>query len=453
MTVSGLVKLGWRGPLVDAERDAAAQAILFERSGGIEPTVRDTTASIIQQVRERGDAALRALEARYDDIDRAEHESLEVPRDEWRRALAALPSDVRRALARAAENIRAVHDAFRPTAIEMRTVDGVRIGRRPDPLARVGIYAPGGRAAYPSSLLMAAVPARVAGVREIIVCSPAQRATRLPHALVLAAAEIADIDRLFTIGGAGAIAAMAVGTHSVPVVDRVVGPGNAFVSAAKSLVAGTVGIDSPAGPSELLVIADLQATPLVVAREMLAQAEHDPDAAVVCVLVTGAATDDARDRWCREFDAAMRIGIEAAPRAEIIDAALARRGALLWTSNLEAAVAFASRWAPEHLLLALESRARNLALRDVRHAGTVFLGELSSVAFGDYLTGANHVLPTGGSARAWSGLSPLDFVRWTTWQEVDDAAAARLSADTAVLAEAEGLPAHAAAAAQWRTAS
>jgi histidinol dehydrogenase len=447
MTVIHDIRLAWSGSLDAAEGDSRARAVLFERGGEAAPETLVAAGAILTRVRRDGDRALLAMGAEFDGVDRAPDESLEVPRSEWAAALARVPQATRRVLERATENIGAVHEAFRAMPQEMRTIDGVRIGRRPDPLDRVGVYAPGGRATYPSSLLMGAVPARVAGVGEIIVCSPPQRATRRPDDLILATALIARVDRVFAIGGAGAIGAMAFGTASVPAVARVVGPGNAYVAAAKSLVAGVVGIDAPAGPSELLVIADTSANPVVLANELLAQAEHDPDAAVVCVLVE---TDTARaESWRATLLRSLAAGVARAPRATIIRAALERRGAVLWSSELDDAVAFATQWAPEHLMLALEPPARARALRDVRHAGTIFLGESSSVAFGDYLTGANHVLPTGGAASRWSGLSPLDFVRWTTWQEIDSAAAGRLASDTAAFAAAEGLPAHATAASQW----
>src|SRR5207237_1730717 len=265
--------------------------------------------------------------------------------------------------------------------------------------------APGGRAAYPSSVLMGVIPARVAGVGEVVLCSPPDQSGR-PSQSVLAAAAISGVDRVFAIGGAGAIAALAYGTATVPRVDRIVGPGNSYVVEAKLQVAADVGIDSPAGPSELLVVADETASPDAVAREILAQAEHDPLAVVVVVAIGG--------------DIAGRIEEELAhrllpqPRAEIIGAALRGRGALLAADSVNAAIDFANAFAPEHLLLACGDPA--LAATRARNAGTICLGVTSSVTFGDYMTGANHVLPTGGTARFYSGLSVLDFMRWTTVQ-------------------------------------
>jgi histidinol dehydrogenase len=419
-----------------ASLDARALAVLFERGSASDPAVRDRTRRIIDRVRTEGDVALLAFAREFDG---AVMDSLEVPRASWRAALDALPAALRRSLERAAANIRQVHEAFRPIARETVTADGVVIGRRPDPLARVGVYAPGGRAAYPSSLLMGVIPARVAGVGEVIVCSPPGR-DGLPSAVLMAAAELAGADRLFAVGGAGAIAAMAYGTATIPVVDRIVGPGNAYVAEAKAQVASVTAIDSPAGPSELLVIADESATPIVIARELLAQAEHDPQAAVVLVSTSEALL----------LEVAQRLAelLPSEPRADVIAAALSARGALLLAASRDEAVAFANRWAPEHLLLAV-NEAESL-LSSVRNAGTVFVGETASVAFGDYMSGANHVLPTGGLSRAYSGLSTLDFYRWTTWQRIDRAAAARLAPDVAVFADAEGLPAHAASARQWQ---
>jgi histidinol dehydrogenase len=371
-------------------------------------------------------------------------ESFEVPRSEWTRALNALEPALRKALERAAANITTVHAAFRAVAVEVSPEPGIVIGRRPDPLSRVGVYAPGGRAAYPSSLLMGAVPARVAGVGEVIVCSPPTPTGR-PSDVVLAAAALADVSRVFALGGAGAVAAMALGTDSVPRVDKIVGPGNAYVAEAKLQLVSHVTIDSPAGPSELLVIADASASPDVIVREMVAQAEHDPEAAVI-TLVAGSAT------LCDAIERALVVAVNESPRSAIVRAALESRGAILGCDSLNDAVAFANDWAAEHLLLAVAADQRDSTLARLRHAGTVFVGESASVAFGDYMTGANHVLPTAGLARCYSGLSTLDFVRWTTWQTVTPAAAASLSEDVACIADAEGLPGHAAAARAWRNA-
>jgi histidinol dehydrogenase len=403
---------------------------------GKQVELRSQVASIVAEVRTRGDAALRDLARR---LDRVSLDALEVPREAIRSALDRQPPALRRAMERSARNVARVHSALLPRATWVEVEPGVVVERRPDPLGRVGVYAPGGRAAYPSSVLMGAVPARVAGVREIVLCSP-PGPSGLPSDVVLAAAAVAEVDRVFALGGAGAIAALAHGTGTVPAVDRIVGPGNAWVAEAKRQVSSFVPIDAPAGPSELLVLLDAAADLEAVARELLAQAEHDPEAVVVAVALD--------ERTARRLIERLAALAPAAERADIIRQALSVRGAVLVAGTLEEAVTFAERWAPEHLMLALEG-APELARR-IRNAGTIFIGTSSSGAFGDYLTGANHVLPTAGAARAWSGLSTLDFVRWTTVQTVSREAAASLAGDTDAFATAEGLHAHAAAARAWR---
>lgn len=397
--------------------------------------LRDRVAAIVRRVRADGDDALRALARELDGV---ELDALEVPRREWTRALDALDPALRRAMARSAENIARAHRAFLPAAQEIETEPGIVVGRRPDPLGRVGVYAPGGRAAYPSSVLMGAVPARVAGVGEVVLCSPPQR-DGSPAGVVLAAAALAEVERVFALGGAGAIAAMAFGTESVPRVDRIVGPGNAYVAEAKLQVSGRVAIDSPAGPSELLAIVDGSADPRLVARELVAQAEHDPDAFALAIAIG--------EKSATAVEAELRVAIADAARREIVVASMATRGGVLAAPDLATAVELANEIAAEHVLLVLDDAASALAA--LRGAGTVFVGASSSVAFGDYMTGANHVLPTGGLARCYSGLSTLDFVRWTTYQRVDRAAAARLAGDVGAFADAEGLPGHAAAARAW----
>lgn len=427
----------WQGRI--AALGEADRRALLERGTSGDDSVRARTASIISRVRSEGDASLRAMALEFDGVSL---EQLEVPRDRWTRALDALDPALRRAMERSARNIDGVHQAFRPVAQETSSEPGIIVGRRPDPLGRVGVYAPGGRAAYPSSVLMGAVPARVAGVREVIVCSPPSRETGAPSEVVLAAACLAGADRVFAIGGAGAVAALAYGTETVPRVDRIVGPGNAYVAEAKIQVSSAVAIDSPAGPSELLVLADADADPVLVARELLAQAEHDPLAAVVAVCTSA--------RLAREVVAELARQVDSQPRASIIRAALAAQGAVLVADSLDEAIAFSNDYAPEHLLLVTADN--DAVLPRMRNAGTIFVGAWASVAFGDYMTGANHVLPTGGLARSYSGLSTLDFVRWTTYQRVDASAASALADDVDTFATAEGLAGHAMAARAWRTA-
>lgn len=413
----------------------SAKTALFSRSPSSGDTVAVATARLLDAVRLRGDKALSEMARGFDGVEMA---TFEIARPAWRAALDSLDRSLVRAMERSIRNLESVQQAFLPTTSETSPEPGILVGRRPDPIDRVGVYAPGGRAAYPSSVLMGAVPARVAGVRELILCSP-PGPSGLPSAVVLAAAELADVDRVFALGGAGAIGAMAYGTETVPAVDRIVGPGNAYVAEAKLQVAGVVAIDSPAGPSELLVIADATSDPDVVVREALAQAEHDPRAVVVIVAIGQSVADCIVERL---------VGaISAQTRREVIEESLRTRGAVLCAADVDEATAFSNSFAPEHLLLAV-ANARELLPR-CRNAGTIFVGERSSVAFGDYMTGANHVLPTGGLARSYSGLSVLDFMRWTTYQVIDPAVAKGLTEDVGVFADAEGLPAHAAAARQW----
>ncbi|MBA3579836.1 MAG: histidinol dehydrogenase [Gemmatimonadaceae bacterium] len=433
VTVGSQIALRHTGALDDLSGDAR-RALLRRGSDTLDSIARDTTR-IIADVRARGDAALLAMAREFDGADLS---TLVVPRPALARALQSLSPTLRRAMERSARNIETVHRAFLPAAIEVESEPGILIGRRPDPLRRVGVYAPGGRASYPSSVLMSAIPARVAGVGEVIVASPPD-ASGSPPAAVLAAAALCGVERVFAIGGAGAIAAMALGTRSVPRVDRIVGPGNAYVAAAKLQLVGEVGIDMPAGPSELLIIADESADPAFIAREMVAQAEHDPLACVVALTI-GAPTAAAVERELRD-----RVPGER--RRDIITRALAGQSGVLCASDIDAAIEFANEYAPEHLLLAVG--APDAVLPRVRNAGTVLVGPCASVTFGDYMVGANHVLPTAGTARFYSGLSPLDFVRWTTYQRITPAAARSLAADVADFADAERLFAHAAAARAW----
>ena len=411
------------------------RASLVRRTNATTFPVCAETEEIVRRVRVDGDVALREMARTYDGVTL---DVLEVPSPVRRRALDEIDPRLRSALERAARNIRAVHSASPPQAVEVETEPGVTVGRRPDPLQRVGIYAPGGRAAYASSVLMAAIPARVAGVSEIILCSPPQR-NGYPAEVVLAACEIAGVDRVFAVGGAGGIAAMAYGTETVPRVDRIVGPGNAYVAEAKLQVSREVGIDSPAGPSELLVICDASCNARAIAREVLAQAEHDVNACVIVIVL-----DDDTAVAIAEAVEDAAVGI---PRADIVRGSLEQNGGLFRADSIAEAIEFANAFAPEHLLLAITGAER--VLPDVRNAGCVFVGEESSVVFGDYITGGNHVLPTGGLARSYSGLGTLDFVRWTSYQRLTREAAQRLAIDTAILAEAEGLLGHAGAALGW----
>lgn len=406
---------------------------LLERTPPDAPERSAQVAAMIRDVRDRGDDALRDMARRFDGV---ELPAVEVPTGRWTEALASLDADVRAALTRAADNIRRFHEAQRPAAVTVEVEPGVRITRTWAALERVGVYAPGGTASYPSSVLMGVVPAVAAGVAEVVVCSPPSADTGLPPAEVMAACALGGATRLFAVGGAGAVAAMAFGTASVPTVDAIVGPGNQWVTEAKRQVAGRVVIDSPAGPSEVLVVADATADPAFAAAEILAQAEHDPDAA--CVLVT---PDPAVAAAVRD---ALAGQLAETPRREVAATALAANGALLVADSLDRAVAFAEAYATEHLSV-MTADAANVAAR-IPTAGTTFVGAWASVVFGDYLTGANHVLPTSGRARSFSGLNLHHFLRSYTVQEIDETGARSMAPDVNRLAEAEGLPAHAAAA-------
>ena len=415
-----------------AELTAEERALLLDRHTVDNAGVRDRVRVLIADVRARGDDALLEMASKFDRVELA---SFEVPRVRWESALAMLAAPVHAALERAKRNISVFHRAQLPSELSIEVEPGVRLGRRFGPLAAVGVYVPGGRAAYPSSVLMGVVPARVAGVPEVVVCSPPGE-TGEPPAAMLAAAALAGATRVFALGGVGAVAAMAYGTASVPRCDAIVGPGNRWVLEAKRQVAGDVRIDSPAGPSELLVLGDGSADPELLAAELIAQAEHDPDAAVALLTTQAVELDLVAASLARQ--------VAGAPRRDVVEAALSGRGALLLADNVEDALAFTNVYAPEHLLVAMRDAAP--AAARARTAGTIFIGPSSSVAFGDYLTGANHVLPTGGAARSFAGLSVLDFLRSWSYQDVAPDAAHALAEDTARLADAEGLPGHAAAA-------
>lgn len=405
---------------------------LFNRKPSDEPQLQAAVADILRRIRRDGDEALRSMGREFDGVDLDE---LEVPPELCEDALEALDPDLRKDLEEAARNIEIFHRAQIPDEVQVTVRPGVTLGRRAVPLPSVGVYAPGGRAAYPSSVLMGVVPAKAAGVEEVILCSP-PGPSGLPPREVLAAAAIGGASKVFALGGAGAIGAMAYGTSSVPPVDAIVGPGNRFVTEAKRQVAGDVLIDSPAGPSEVLVVADEGADPRLCALELICQAEHDPDAAVAMVTDSAALLEAVRRVLGNE--------VPQAPRREIVEAALAGQGALLLAANRDEALVLARGYAAEHL--ALFTNDPKADMEKVQTAGTVFLGQAAAVAYGDYITGANHVLPTGGLARSFSSLSTLHYLRMYTWQEISPEAAAAMSPSVERMAESEGLPGHAEAA-------
>jgi histidinol dehydrogenase len=397
-----------------------------QTSGKVERAVR----AIVDGVRRRGDAALFAYTKRFDGVDLSAR-TIEVRRAEMAAAAAELPPGVRSALRLAARRITAFHRRQRQTSWSFRDASGARLGQQVRALDRVGVYVPGGTAAYPSSVLMNVLPAKVAGVGEVIGVTPAGRGG-VP-ATVLAAAHIAGIDRLFRIGGAQAVAALAYGTRSIPRVDKICGPGNIWVATAKRLVFGAVDIDMIAGPSEVLIVADGRANPELVAADLLSQAEHDPLAAAI--LVTPSAP--LAGRVARQLDA--QLG--ELSRQGIARRALQRYGTAFVTASLADAVELANRLAPEHLELAVQRPERWLPA--IRHAGAIFLGEHAPEPFGDYLAGPNHVLPTGGSARFSSPLGVYDFIKRSSVIGAGPRTLAKLGPAVAKLARLEGLDAHA----------
>ncbi|MFQ5680301.1 MAG: histidinol dehydrogenase [Gemmatimonadota bacterium] len=422
------------GPLADREIPVLEGSAAFEwvatRPRELSDDCRAGARAIVERVRREGDPALLALTRELDGVTPA---SLRVPRAVLREALESLPADRRRAVEEARRHIEAFHAAQRRTEAPVEPAPGVRTWREFRPIRRVGLYVPGGRARYPSSLLMTAVPARLAGCREIAVCSPPGPDGR-PPAAVRAAAALLGIGELYAVGGAQAIAALAYGTESVPPVEKIFGPGGARVAAAKECVASRAAVDLPAGPSEVLVWADASAPPAWIAAELLAQAEHGPDSLCAAILPAPEAAGEVRREVARQ--------LSALPTREAAAASLAR-GALLIPRNEAEAREWIETLAPEHLVLMVED-PRAAAAR-IASAGSVFLGPFSPVAAGDYATGTNHVLPTGRRARAEDGLSLDDFGRWVTFQELTSEGLARLAPTVETLAEWEGLPAHAAA--------
>jgi histidinol dehydrogenase len=419
-------RLDTAAPGFDAE---FATLIAFE--AGQDPAIDATVAQIVADVRARGDAALLEYTRRFDRINAATVADLEITAAEMREAHAALPAAQRDALGVAAARIRAYHERQKGRDWSFTEPDGTELGQRVTPLDRVGVYVPGGKAAYPSSVLMNVVPAHVAGVREIVMVVPTPDGIRNP--LVLAAAHLAGVTRAFTIGGAQAVAALAYGTRTIPPVDKICGPGNAYVAAAKRRVFGAVGIDMVAGVSEVLVIADATAHPDWIALDLFAQAEHDEMAQALLVTPDAGLIE-------RVAASAARL-IADMPRADIIRASFARRGALLRTRDLAEACAVANRVAPEHLELAVADPDALLPL--IRHAGAIFVGHHASESLGDYCAGPNHVLPTGRTARFSSPLSVHDFEKRSSILRISKAAAQTLGPVAATLAHGEGLTAHA----------
>ena len=427
--VDPMRRLDTRQPEFDAR---LGELLAFEAAQ--DPAIDAAVAAIVADVRARGDAALLDCTRRFDRLDVASAPALQITPSDLERAMQGLPAAQRRALETAAHRVRAYHEKQVARSWSYREPDGTELGQQITPLDRVGIYVPGGKAAYPSSVIMNAVPARVAGVGEIIMTVPTPGGER--NDLVLAAALLCGVDRVYSIGGAQAVAALAYGTETIPAVDKIVGPGNAYVAAAKRQVFGVVGIDMVAGPSEILVICDGATDPDWIAMDLFSQAEHDEMAQAVLLTPDEAFIDAVAASIARQ--------LEMMPRRDVIAASLRARGALILVRDLDEACSLANRIAPEHLELSVAEP--DALLPKIRHAGAIFLGRYASEALGDYCAGPNHVLPTSRTARFSSPLGVYDFQKRSSVINVSREGARRLGALAAELARGEGLPAHAAAA-------
>ena len=406
-------------------------------SAEADAAIEQRVAEILADVQQRGDVAVLEYTARFDGLNASTMGTLELTQAELKAAFEAIPAAQREALQAAAKRVRSYHEAQKKASGESwsyRDEDGTLLGQKVTPLDRVGIYVPGGKAAYPSSVLMNAIPAHVAGVAEIIMVVPTPKGEK--NALVLAAAYVAGVTRAFTVGGAQAVAALAYGTQTIPKVDKITGPGNAYVAAAKRRVFGTVGIDMIAGPSEILVLADGTTPPDWVAMDLFSQAEHDELAQSILL--------------CPDLDYIDQVQhsinrlLNEMPRAEIIAKSLTGRGALIHTCSMEEACAISNSIAPEHLEVSSRDPHRWEPL--LKHAGAIFLGAYTSESLGDYCAGPNHVLPTSGTARFSSPLGVYDFQKRSSLIEVSEAGAQVLGLIAAELAYGEGLQAHARAA-------
>ena len=417
-----------------SSRDADFQVRLdklraFESAQNVDTGRRVT--EILSAVRMRGDAALLEYTHRFDRWQPASAHAMEIPREQLESALVKLAPNVRAALETAAARIRSYHQHQRQSSWTFTEPDGTVLGQQVTPMDRAGLYVPGGKAAYPSSVLMNAIAAKVAGVGELIMVSPTPDG--VINETVLAAAALADVDRVFRVGGAQAVGALAYGTATIPPVDKIVGPGNEYVAAAKRQVFGVVGIDMVAGPSEILVIADGTSDPDWVAMDLFSQAEHDELAQAILL-----SPDEA---FIAKVAASIEKQISKMPRADIIRISLANRGALIHVRDLAEACRISNQLAPEHLELSVADPGALLPL--IRHAGAIFMGVHSSESLGDYCAGPNHVLPTSGTARFSSPLGVVDFQKRSSIIQVSAAGAQKLGRVAATLARAEGLEAHA----------
>ncbi len=407
----------------------AGFAALLDQARDTTARVDAPVAAIIAEVRQRGDAALCDFTARFDRM-AITPDRLRISEAEISAAIAEVPDALMAALEVAASRIEVFHRAQMPGDLRMTDAEGLTLGMRWGALDAVGLYVPGGKAAYPSSVLMNALPARVAGVGRVAMCVPTPDGVLNP--LVLAAARLAGVDEVYRIGGAQAVAAMAWGTATIAPVDRIVGPGNAYVAEAKRQVFGRVGIDNIAGPSEVVVIADAANNPAHVALDLLAQAEHDEVAQAILI------TDDAA--FADAVILAVDLALTTLPRAAIAGASWRDHGAVILVRDFDEAAGLTNRLAPEHLQIM--TQAPEALFAQIRHAGAVFLGRFTPEALGDYVAGPNHVLPTGRTARFASGLSVFDFLKRTTWIAADANALRAVGPAAVALAEAEGLGAH-----------
>ena len=414
----------------DADFEARLAALLAFESAQDE-SVERAVAAILTDVKARGDAAVLDYTNRFDRLNAASIGELELSREALQQALAGLPTEQRAALEAAAARVRSYHEKQPLQSWQYEDEQGSLLGQKVTPLDRVGLYVPGGKASYPSSVLMNAIPAKVAGVGELVMVVPTPGGERNP--LVLAAAALAGVDRVFCVGGAQAVGALAYGTQAIPQVDKIVGPGNAYVAAAKRRVFGVVGIDMVAGPSEILVICDGQTDPDWVAMDLFSQAEHDELAQSILLCPDAAYID----RVVASIDKLL----PTMPRQAVIRASLENRGALIAVRDLDEACAIANRIAPEHLELSIADAEAWVA--KIRHAGAIFIGPYASESLGDYCAGPNHVLPTSGSARFSSPLGVYDFQKRSSLIRVSKAASLTLGKIASTLAHGEGLPAHA----------
>lgn len=426
----------WRLDTGDVGFDAAFDALVDARRESDADVARDV-AAIIADVRSRGDAAVAELTARFDKVD-LDSAGWTIGREQCAAAREWLPPKLREAIELAAARIADFHARQKPSDSERIDEAGVRLGSRWSAVEAAGIYVPGGRAAYPSSVLMNAIPAKVAGVERLVMVTPTPGGEVNP--LVLAAADIAGVDEIWRIGGAQAVAALAHGTDRIARVDVITGPGNAWVAEAKRQLYGTVGIDMVAGPSEIVVLADAANDPAIIAADLLSQAEHDPTSQSVLF------TDDAA--FADAVAAEVAAQIPALATAAVAGASWETHGAIIVTRSLDEAMPLINRLAAEHLELAVDPAEAERLFALVRHAGSVFLGRMTPEAIGDYVAGPNHVLPTGRRARFASGLSVLDFMKRTSFLQLDAASLAAIGPAAVALAEAEGLPAHAASVAR-----